>query len=64
MAATSLPEAPPAPAADRTRGNGKIELVRFLSNPLRYLDALRDGGGDVAPFTLGNLECHLVTKPE
>ena len=64
MATTSRPEASPSPAADRTRGNGNVGLVRFLSNPLRYLDALRDGGGDVVPFTLGNLECHLVTEPE
>jgi cytochrome P450 len=52
-------------AADRTRARGTRELVRFLSNPLRYLDALRDEDGrDVVPFQLGKLPCHLVTKPE
>jgi cytochrome P450 len=48
----------------RSRDNGTIELVRFLSNPLNYLDSLRDDPRDVVPFKLGNLQCHLVTKPE
>ena len=53
-----------APPSGRSRDNGVIELVRFLSNPLTYLDALRDDGRDVVPFKLGNLPAHLVTKPE
>ena len=32
-----------------------IELVRFLSNPLTYIDGLRADGRDVVPFKLGNL---------
>ena len=52
----------------RARDKGSIELVRFLSNPLRYLDALgsedRAQADGVVPFKLGNLQCHLVTKPE
>jgi cytochrome P450 len=59
---------PPAEAAPRARGrrdNGNVQLVRFLSNPLRYLTRLRDEDGrDVVPFSLGNLDCHLVTRPE
>jgi cytochrome P450 len=53
-----------APPSGRSRDNGVVELVRFLSNPLTYLDALRDDGRDVVPFKLGNLPAHLVTKPE
>ena len=52
--------APAAPARD----NGVVELVRFLSNPLTYLDRLRNDSRDVVPFTLGGLPAHLVTKPE
>jgi cytochrome P450 len=64
MATTSTSSSPSAGGTGRSRDNGKVELVRFLSNPLRYLDALRDSGGDIVPFKLGNLDCHLVTKPE
>jgi cytochrome P450 len=68
MSTTTLPADPAAsqsaPPSGRSRDNGVIELVRFLSNPLTYLDALRDDGRDVVPFKLGNLPAHLVTKPE
>ena len=54
-----------AASSARSRDNGTVELVRFLSNPLRYLDRLRDEDGrDIVPFQLGNQPCHLVTKPE
>jgi cytochrome P450 len=53
-----------APPSSRSRDHGVIELARFLSNPLTYLDALVADGRDVVPFKLGNLPAHLVTKPE
>jgi len=55
---------PSAPPSSREREKGAVELARFLSNPLRYLDELRADGRDVVPFKLGNLPAHLVTKPE
>jgi cytochrome P450 len=61
-AGTAAPQS--APPSGRSRDHGTIELVRFLSNPLTYLDKLRDDGRDVVPFKLGNLPAHLVTKPE
>jgi cytochrome P450 len=68
MSTSTLPAdaaAPPSPPpSGRSRDNGVIELVRFLSNPLTYLDALRDDGRDIVPFKLANLPAHLVTKPE
>ncbi len=48
----------------RSRDNGTRELVRFLSNPLRYLERVREDERDVVPFKLGNLTVHLVKKPE
>ncbi len=64
----STPTLTPETAADggalRSRDNGAVELVRFLSNPLRYLDGVRDDERDVVPFKLGNLTVHLVKKPE
>jgi cytochrome P450 len=62
--ATESPPAAPPAAAQPARDRGAVEIVRFLSNPLRYLDALREDERDVVPFTLGNLQCHLVKKPE
>lgn len=65
MATTAHPVAEKRAArAGRRRDNGAVELARFLFEPLRYLDALRDDERDLVPFTLGNLRCHLVTKPE
>ena len=68
MSTSTLPAdaaAPPsAPATGKSRDNGVIELVRFLSNPLTYIDGLREDGRDVVPFKLGNQPIHLVTKPE
>ncbi len=55
----ATPGAPPA-----ARDKGAVELVRFLSNPLRYIDRLREDDRDVVPFKLGNLTVHLVKKPE
>ena len=52
------------PSQPRSRDNGVIELVRFMANPLTYIDGLRADGRDVVPFKLGNLPAHLVTKPE
>jgi cytochrome P450 len=64
----STPTLTPEAAADgadlRSRDNGAVELVRFLSNPLRYLDGMREDERDVVPFKLGNLTVHLVKKPE
>jgi cytochrome P450 len=57
-------EAAPAGADLRSRDNGTVELARFLTNPLRYLERLRADERDVVPFKLGNLTVHLVTKPE
>ena len=54
----------PASGTSRSRDKGAAELVRFLSNPLRYLDRLRDDPRDVVPFKLGNQPVHLVKKPE
>jgi hypothetical protein len=63
-AAPNVRQAAPGPSG-RSRDRGSIELARFLSNPLGYLERLRDEDGrDIVPFTLGNLPCHLVTKPE
>jgi cytochrome P450 len=52
------------PTNGKSRDNGVVELVRFLSNPLTYIDGLRADGRDVVPFKLGNQPIHLVTKPE
>src|SRR3954453_19637909 len=41
-----------------------LALARFGADPLRFLDGLRDDGRDVVPFTLGNLHCHLLRRPE
>jgi cytochrome P450 len=41
-----------------------LALARFGADPLRFLDGLRDDGRDVVPFTLGNLHCHLLKRPE
>jgi cytochrome P450 len=56
--------AAPSAAQPAARENGAVELVRFLSNPLRYIDRLREDDRDVVPFKLGNLPVHLVKKPE
>jgi cytochrome P450 len=61
---TSTLTRPAGPADLRSRDNGTVELVRFLSNPLRYLDGLREDERDVVPFKLGNLTVHLVKRPE
>jgi cytochrome P450 len=52
--------APAVPARD----NGAVELVRFLANPLEYLDGLRGDERDVVPFKLGGMTVQLVTRPE
>src|SRR4051794_7149688 len=54
----------PASTPVKARANGVLQLGRFLTNPLTYLDRLRGDPRDVVPFTLGNLPAHLVTKPE
>ncbi len=41
-----------------------LALARFGADPLRFLDGLRDDARDVVPFTLGNLHCHLLKRPE
>jgi cytochrome P450 len=41
-----------------------LALARFGSDPLRFLDGLRDDARDIVPFTLGNLHCHLLKRPE
>lgn len=41
-----------------------LALARFGADPLRFLDGLRDDERDVVPFTLGNLHCHLLRRPE
>jgi len=66
VATTAPPAAAQSPAArsGRKRNRGTVELVRFLSNPLRYLDSLRDDERDLIPFTLGSLNCHLVARPD
>ena len=67
MSSTSVPAtpAPPsAPRAGRSRDRGNVELVRFLSDVLGYIEGMRDDERDLVPFKLGNLQCHLVTKPE
>jgi cytochrome P450 len=65
--ATTAPSAPaqsPAVRGGRRRDRGTVELVRFLSNPLRYLDGLRDDERDLIPFRLGSLDCRLVARPD
>ena len=64
MATTAHPAVSTAKRAGRRRDHGTRELGRFLSNPLRYIDAMRDDERDLIPYTLGNLQCHLVAKPE
>jgi cytochrome P450 len=41
-----------------------LALARFGADPLKFLDGLRADGRAIVPFTLGNLHCHLLTKPE
>jgi cytochrome P450 len=41
-----------------------LALARFGADPLKFLDSLRDDGREIVPFTLGNLHCHLLTRPE
>ncbi len=41
-----------------------LTLARFGADPLRFLDSLRDDGREIVPFTLGNMHCHLLTRPE
>jgi cytochrome P450 len=41
-----------------------LALARFGADPLRFLDGLRDDERDVVPFTLGNLHCHVLRRPE
>jgi cytochrome P450 len=41
-----------------------LALAKFGADPLRFLDGLRDDPRDVVPFTLGNLHCHLLKRPE
>jgi cytochrome P450 len=41
-----------------------LALARFGSNPLTFLDGLRADERDIVPFTLGNLHCHLLKRPE
>jgi cytochrome P450 len=61
-ATTPVPTAPRK--TGRSRDHGNVELVRFLSNVLGYIESMRDDERDLVPFKLGNLQCHLVTKPE
>jgi cytochrome P450 len=61
---TATPAPPSAPRAGRSRDRGNVELVRFLSDVLGYIEGMRDDERDLVPFKLGNLQCHLVTKPE
>ena len=41
-----------------------LALARFGANPLTFLDGLRADERDIVPFTLGNLHCHLLKRPE
>ena len=41
-----------------------LALARFGADPLRFLDGMREDARDVVPFTLGNLHCHLLKRPE
>jgi cytochrome P450 len=41
-----------------------LALARFGADPLKFLDSLRADGREIVPFTLGNLHCHLLTRPE
>jgi cytochrome P450 len=41
-----------------------LDLARFGADPLKFLDRVRADGREIVPFTLGNLHCHLLTKPE
>ena len=41
-----------------------LALARFGADPLRFLDGLREDERDIVPFTLGNLHCHLLKRPE
>jgi cytochrome P450 len=41
-----------------------LALARFGADPLSYLDGLRDDERDVVPFSLGNVHCHLLKRPE
>jgi hypothetical protein len=65
MSSTANTQVPAdARRAGRSRHRGKVELPRFLANPPGYRDSMRDDGRELVPFKLGNLQCHLVTKPE
>ncbi|HZS23852.1 MAG TPA: cytochrome P450 [Gaiellaceae bacterium] len=53
-----------APPAARRRRSGFAELARFAPDPLRYVDGFRGDPRPIVPFTLGRLDCRLVTEPE
>jgi cytochrome P450 len=54
---------PAASAPPQRRQSGLVGLARFGANPLRFLDGLRKDTGDLVPFKLGTLRCHLVAAP-
>lgn len=46
-------------------GNSYLEFTKFVRGPLEYLSELGHGNDlGLVPFKFGNLNCHLVTKPE
>jgi hypothetical protein len=65
-AATLEPRTAPRTGAGRVRArdHGAVELVRFLADPLRYLDGFREDPRGVVAFRLGRHAAELVKEPE
>lgn len=55
---------PTNPTSGGGRTRGMVELARFGSDPLGYLDALRGDEREIVPFKIGSLHCNLVTNPD
>ena len=62
MSAATAPARTAAPAGALRRG--AVQLARFGSNPLAYVDSLRGVEGEIVSARLGSQVCHLVRAPE
>lgn len=62
MSAATAPARTAAPAGALRRG--AVQLARFGSNPLAYVDSLRGVEGELVSARLGSQVCHLVRAPE
>jgi cytochrome P450 len=62
MSATAADARRAAPAGALRRG--AIQLARFGSDPLAYVDGLRDVPGDIVSVRLGSQTCHVLRRPE